>query len=142
MDLDTVSASVFGQSLKGVGLNFLTQDVRRLAAFLEGVCAAKVHRLSDDFAIIVMGGSMVQLHHDATFRDHPLQGMLPDNPPRGIGAQFYVFGVDPDAAIGKAEAFGGTVLEPASHKPHGLYECTILSPEGYAFSPAIASEGA
>ncbi len=26
----------------------------------------------------------------------------------------------------------------AADKPHGLREATILSPEGYAFSPAVA----
>lgn len=142
MDLETVSARDFGQSLKGFGINLLTRDVRKMATFLEGVFGASVHRLSDDFGIVVMGGSMIQLHHDATFRNHPLQGLLPDNPPRGAGAQFYVFGVEPDVAMRRAEAFGGTVLEPAADKPHGLFECTILSPEGYAFSPAVASKGA
>ena len=142
MDLETVSASEFGQSLTGVGLNLLTQNVRGLADFLVGVFDASAHRVSDDFAIVVMGGAMVQIHHDATYRNHPIQGLLPDNPPRGVGAQFYIFGVDPDVATTKAEAFGGTVLESAANKPHGLYECTILSPEGYAFSPAVATKEA
>jgi hypothetical protein len=29
------------------------------------------------------------------------------------------------------------VIEPPADKPHGLRECTVLSPEGYAFSPAV-----
>ena len=33
---------------------------------------------------------------------------------------------------------GGLVVEMPSDKPHGLREATILSPEGYAFSPAVA----
>jgi predicted enzyme related to lactoylglutathione lyase len=52
--------------------------------------------------------------------------------------QVYLFGVDPDAAAARAEAAGGLVIEEPADKPHGLREATILSPEGYAFSPAVA----
>ncbi|KAB7615281.1 VOC family protein [Amylibacter sp. SFDW26] len=137
MDLETVSPGGFGKSLTGLGVNLLTQDVKKLAAFLTGTFDATVHRLSDDFAIIKLGDTMIQLHHDATYRTHPVQGMLPDNPPRGAGVQLYLFGIDPDQAIAKAAENGGTVIEEPRNKPHGLYEGTILSPEGYAFSPAI-----
>ena len=51
MDYETVSADEFGQSLTVVGINLLTSDVRKLAAFLVGVFEATAHRLSDDFAI-------------------------------------------------------------------------------------------
>ena len=137
MDLEKVSAGDFGKSLTGVGVNLLTQDVNKLAAFLTGTFGATVHRLSDDFAIIKLAGVMIQLHHDATYRTHPVQGILPDNPPRGAGVQLYLFGIDPDQAIAKTQEYGGTVIEEPRNKPHGLYEGTILSPEGYAFSPAI-----
>ena len=53
MDLETVSASDFGQSLRGVGINLLTTDVRKLAAFIVGVFDATAHRISDNFAIVV-----------------------------------------------------------------------------------------
>jgi len=139
MDLETVSADTFGRSLTGIGLNLLTRDVRGLAGFLSDVFGLSVHRLSDDFAIVRHGQLMLQLHADATFAAHPLPGLIPENPPRGGGVQLYLFGIDPDAAIARAEAAGHTVLEPARDKPHGLREGTILSPEGYAFSPAIPS---
>ncbi len=139
MDFETVSSSDFGQSLTGIGINLLTQNVRGLVDFLVGVFDASAYRISDDFAIVVMKGTIVQIHHDATYRNHPVQGLLPDNPPRGAGTQFFVFGVDPDVALPKAESFGGSIFEPAQDKPHGLYEGTVLSPEGYAFSPAIPS---
>ncbi len=142
MDLETVSASEFGQNLRGVGINLLTTDVRKLAAFIVGVFDATAHRISDDFAIVMFNGTTMQIHHDATYRAHPLLGLLPDNPPRGTGTQFFMFGVDPDIALARAEEFGGTVFEPARDKPHGLYEGTILSPEGYAFSPAVPTKDA
>lgn len=139
MDFETVSADAFGRSLTGIGVNLLTRDVRGLAGFLSEVFGLSVHRLSDDFAILRHGDMMIQLHSDAAFSRHPLPGLIPENPPRGGGVQVYLFGIDPDQAIARAQAAGHVVLEPARDKPHGLREGTILSPEGYAFSPAIQS---
>ncbi|NKX44972.1 VOC family protein [Roseicyclus persicicus] len=138
MDYETVPAPDLGRSLTGIGLNLLTRDVRGLAGFLAGVMGLAVHRLSDDFGLVRHGGMTLQIHADRTFARHPLPGLIPENPPRGGGVQVYLFGIDPDAAIARAEAAGHVVLEPAADKPHGLREGTILSPEGYAFSPAVA----
>jgi predicted enzyme related to lactoylglutathione lyase len=137
MDFETVSAADFGRSLAGLGVNLLSPDVQALASFLSEVFGLNVHRLSDDFAIVTHDGAMFQLHGDGTFRAHPVLGLVPETPPRGGGAQFYLFGIDPDAAAVRAEAAGHMVLEPPADKPHGLRECTVLSPEGYAFSPAV-----
>ncbi len=139
MDLETVNASDFGRSLSGVGLNLLSPDVRRLARFLTSCFGLAAHRVSDDFALVRNGAALIQLHSDATFGAHPLLGLVPESPPRGGGAQIYLFGIDPDAAVARAQAAGGTVIEPPADKPHGLREATILSPEGYGFSPAIAT---
>jgi hypothetical protein len=140
MDLETVSADDFGKSLTGVGVNLLTSDVKLLAGLLVGVFGATAHRLSDDFAIIRFGGMTLQLHRDATYGSHPLHGLLPENPPRGQGVQLFFFGADPDFAVAQAEKFGGSVIETPSNKPHGLYEGTILSAEGYAFTAAVPSK--
>lgn len=137
MDLETVSAPDFGRSLTGLGMNLLCRDVPAMAAFLEGCLGLSVHRLSADFALARHGAVLVQLHSDGTFARHPLHGLLPESPPRGAGAQFYLFGIDPDLAVSRAAALGGLVVEPPTDKPHGLREATILSPEGYAFSPAV-----
>ena len=138
MDYDTVSADTFGRSLTGLGVNLLTPDVRGLAGMLQTVFGLHVQRLSDDFAIVIHGDALFQVHADGTFGAHPLLGLVPESPPRGGGAQFYLFGVDPDAAALRAEDTGVMVLEAPADKPHGLREATILSPEGYAFSPAVA----
>lgn len=137
MDLETVNAADFGRSLTGLGVNLLCRDVRAMAAFLAGVFGLGVHRLSDDFALIRHGAVLIQLHADGTFGAHPLLGIVPESPPRGAGAQFYLFGIDPDAAVARANDLGGVVIEPPATKPHGLREATILTPEGYAFSPAV-----
>jgi predicted enzyme related to lactoylglutathione lyase len=137
MDFETVTADEFGRSLTGLGVNLLSPNVRALAGFLRDVFGLSVHRLSDDFAIVTHDGAMFQLHSDGTFGAHPVLGMVPETPPRGGGAQFYLFRIDPDAAAARAEAAGHIVVEPPADKPHGLRECTVLSPEGYAFSPAV-----
>lgn len=139
MDLETISAEAFGRSLTGLGVNLLSPDVGRLARFLTEVFGLTAHRVSEDFAIVRHGQMMMQLHADATYGAHPLLGLVPEMPPRGGGLQLYLFGIDPDAAIARAEARGDVVLEPVRDKPHGLREGTVLSPEGYAFSPAIPS---
>jgi predicted enzyme related to lactoylglutathione lyase len=140
MDLETVSAEDFGRSLTGLGLNLLSRDVRGLAGFLSDVFGLTVHRLSDDFAILRHGEALFQLHGDGTYHAHPLPSLIPELPPRGGGVQMYLFGIDPDQAVARALADGHVVLEPVTDKPHGLREATILSPEGYAFSPAIEAK--
>lgn len=136
MDLETVPAQDFGRSLTGFGVNLLSPDVRALAGFLEQVFGLNVHRLSDDFAIIRHADMMMQIHADGTYHSNPLLGIVPEVPPRGAGLQLYLFGIDPDDAVVRAKDAGHMVLEQPADKPHGLREATVLSPEGYAFTPA------
>lgn len=138
MDLETVPAGEFGRSLRGLGVNLLCRDVRAVAGFLETVPGLSIHRLSDDFALARHCDVLIQLHSDGTFRAHPLLALVPENPPRGGGVQLYLFGIDPDEACARADAAGAVVLERPADKPHGLREATVLSPEGHAFTPAVA----
>jgi predicted enzyme related to lactoylglutathione lyase len=138
MDYDSVPADDFGRSLRGLGVNLLSPDVPRLAGFLREVFGLTLHRVTADFGIAFHAGTVFQLHGDPTFSAHPLHGLLPETPPRGAGVQLYLFGIDPDLAVTRAKSGGGSVVEAPRDKPHGLREATILSPEGYAFSPAIA----
>lgn len=135
-DYNTIDAADFGRGLHGLGANLLCRDVAAMAAFLRDVLGLKVFRESADFAIVVHDGMVFQLHSDASFGTHPVLGLVPDNPPRGGGAQFYLFGLDPNAVVARADP--ETVIEQPTDKPHGLREATVLSPEGYAFSPARA----
>lgn len=138
MDYETVDPASFGRGLRGLGVNLLCRDVEGMAGFLEAALGLSIHRLSADFAIARHDDVLIQLHADNTYRRHPLHGLLPENPPRGAGLQLYLFGIDPDMACANAGLAGGVVIEPPADKPHGLREATILSPEGYAFSPAVA----
>lgn len=133
-EFETISADALSRSLRGLGVNLLCRDVGAMAAFLHEVFGLHIHRLSADFAIVAHDGMVFQLHSDGTFGAHPLLGLVPEAAPRGGGAQFYLFGIDPDGSVDRADP--AMVLEAPRDKPHGLREATILSPDGYAFSPA------
>jgi predicted enzyme related to lactoylglutathione lyase len=136
MDLNTVGAEVFGASLKGIGLNLLVRNVKETAAFLETVFGMNAHQVTDDFAIMVYGEQLFQLHADHTYSNNPLLGLLPETPPRGAGIELRLYDTDPDQAVERAEALGATILQPATDKPHGLREAYILCANGYAWVPS------
>lgn len=133
MDFETVSADDFGAGLRGLGLNILVRDVRLRAGFLQAVFDMKVHRLSGDFAIVTYKGQTFQLHADHTYAGHPVQEMLPENPPRGQGIELRLYETDPDKAASRAASAGGVVLMPPTDKPHGVRETFILDPDGYCW---------
>lgn len=136
MDFDTVSADAFGASLRGLGINILVSDVPRCVDFLTDVFAINAHQASADFAIMVYQSQVFQLHSDATYAAHPLQALVPENPPRGLGIELRLYDSDPDTAAARAEAMGAMVLQAPSDKPHGLRECAILGPDGYLWVPS------
>ncbi|WP_299825236.1 glyoxalase/bleomycin resistance/extradiol dioxygenase family protein [uncultured Roseobacter sp.] len=136
MDYETVTAEDFGKSLRGIGLNLLVRDVRATCAFLADVFDFNAHRVSDDFAIIVAGKEVFQLHSDGTYADNPLLGLLPENPPRGAGLEIRLYDSDPDAAVSRAQACGAMILQAPTDKPHGLREAYILCGDGYAWVPS------
>lgn len=136
MDFETISPGDFGRSLTGLGVNLLVRDVRRSVAFLTGVFEMRAHRVTADFAIMTYGKQVFQLHADGTYHSHPLPSLLPESGPRGGGITLHLFETDPDAAAARAEDAGGMVLQAPADKPHGLRECVILCPDGYAWGPS------
>ncbi|HRV61843.1 MAG TPA: glyoxalase [Albidovulum sp.] len=137
MDYETVSAEDFGRSLSGLGLNLLVRDVAAEAGFLSSVFEMSAHRQSRDFAIMSYHGEVFQLHADGTFGSHPLLSLLPESGPRGAGLEIRLYETDPDAAAARAGAFADAlVLQAPADKPHGLRECVILCPNGYAWVPS------
>lgn len=137
MGFETASAPDFGRSLTGLGLNLVVRDVPSEVRFLTEVFAMTAHRQSADFAILVYHGQVFQLHADPTYANNPLLSLLPETGARGAGAEFRLYETDPDAAAQRARAFGDAViLQEPTDKPHGLRECYILSPHGYAWVPS------
>ncbi len=139
MEYETVPAAEFGAALQGITLNLLTRDVRGEAAFLARVFGCAVHRLSDDYAIVVHGGVVMQLHSDRTFAAHPLYSLLPEAGPRGAGIEIRLHGADPDIACARAAEFADALVLAAARDKvgHGLREAVLLSPSGYAFVPSV-----
>jgi len=136
MDYETVSPEDFGASLTGLGLNLLVRDVKAQTGFLETVFEMKAYRVSDDFAIMVYGTQVFQLHSDGTYAGNPLLGLLPENPPRGVGIEIRLYQSDPEICVPRARDHGATILQEPADKPHGLREAYILCQNGYAWVPS------
>jgi uncharacterized glyoxalase superfamily protein PhnB len=135
-EFDTISAGAFGRDLRGIGVNLLVRDVRSQVAFLGRVFDMTSHQVSADFAIMVYGRDVFQLHSDATYHSNPLLGLLPETPPRGAGIELRLYDSDPELACQRAHESGATILQPPADKPHGLREAYILCENGYAWVPS------
>ena len=136
MDYDTISADAFGAGLRGFGINLLVVDIAYEVAFLTEVFEMTAHRVSADFAILVSGNAVFQLHSDGAYHANPALGLVPETPPRGGGAELRLYDIAPEAAVDRATARGDIILQPPTDKPHGLCEAYILSPSGYAWVPS------
>ncbi|NRB01706.1 MAG: glyoxalase [Rhodobacteraceae bacterium] len=139
MDYETTDADTFGRSLRGIGLNLLVRDVPAECAFLVDVFDMQIFQPTKDFAIVTYGTQVFQLHVDGTYHSNPLLGLLPETPPRGAGIEIRLYDTDPELAVLKAQAFGATILQEPTDKPHGLREAYILCENGYAWVPSRAS---
>lgn len=136
MDYETITPGDFGQSLKGIGLNLLVQDVAAQCAFLRDIFDMQSHQVSADFAILSYGTQVFQLHSDGTYHANPLLTLLPENPPRGAGIEIRLYETDPDEAAARAQEAGYMILQAPANKPHGLREAYILCDNGYAWVPS------
>lgn len=128
----------FGRAIaSGLGVNLLVQDVERAARWQVTVLGARVRYWDRDFAIMEGYGSMWMLHHDRTYRNHALSGVVAGVEGRGAGAELRLYGADPDRAEARAEAAGGALLDGAADKPHGTREAFVIDPEGYCWVPTV-----
>ena len=136
-------ADAFGRALEaGIGLNLLVHDIEAAARFQARVLDAVVDYWDQDFAILRAQGAVWMLHHDRTYRNHPLSGIAKAAEGRGAGAELRLYGRDPDTAEAVAHDLGGVVLAGSSDKPHGVREAYILDPEGYCWVPTISKPDA
>ena len=97
---------------------------------------AEIVYWEDHFAIMRALGSVWQLHSDWSYRDNALRSAFEGVEARGAGAEFRLYGLDPDAAVSRARAAGAIVLADPMDKPHGLREALILDAEGYVWAPS------
>ncbi len=133
-----MAAPAYGRSLKGFGVNLLVRDVARARAFLVEVLGLEPVYADPDFAVLRRAGHDIILHADHTYAEHPLLALTGDGALRGAGAEFRLYGLDPDAAEARARARGDTVLAESRDKPHGLRECYLADPDGYIWVPSAA----
>jgi catechol 2,3-dioxygenase-like lactoylglutathione lyase family enzyme len=135
-DFKTLAAPDLGRALTHFGVNLLVRDTVRSVAFLEAVFGFTTLRHERGFALLRLDRVMLQLHADETYGHNPLPSLVPENGPRGGGVELRLFECDPDAAEARAMARGDMVLRGCEDRPHGLRECYILDPDGYAWVPS------
>lgn len=129
-------AREYSKELSGLTVNLLVRDIPRATAFAREVLRARVIYEDPDFAALEAPGAKWCLHADHTYSEHPLSGSLQGAEIRGIGAEFRLMGLDPDAAEARAPAGGYDVLAGSLDKPHGMREAYLLDPDGYCWVPS------
>ncbi|MBL8584907.1 MAG: hypothetical protein JNL61_22090 [Rhizobiaceae bacterium] len=135
-------ADAFGRSIPvGVGLNLLVPEVEPMVAFCRDVLGGTIVYADADFAVVHLLGSIVMVHADHTYLDHPMTGVVSDAELRGIGAEIRLYGADPDRTESLAREAGWHVLAGSLDKPHGVRECHVVGPSGYVFVPSRALAG-
>ena len=136
-----MAADDFGRSIpSGLGLNLLVKDVEASVGFAKHVLAAECVYSDEDFAVMrdPNSGDIWIYHGDHTYSDHRLSGLVRSVQGRGMGAEFRMYGLDPDAAEERARQWGYQIFEGTIDKPHGLRECYIFDSDWYLWVPSIA----
>jgi len=133
-------ADQFGRSLTGLGVNLLVPNIDDEHEFQTYVLGADEVYADPDFAVYRGYDAMWLLHADHTYSDHPLIGSLNDDLMRGVGAEFRLYGCDPDAVEARARECGYDVFAGTLDKPHGLREAYLISPAGYMWVPSIPTK--
>lgn len=130
-------ADEFGRSLpRGVGLNLLVREIGPMEGFCREVLGANTVYSDEDFAVIELAGSVMLLHADHTYLDHPMTGVIAGTEVRGAGAEIRIYGVDPDRIEARARKADFAILDASTDKPHGLRECFVVGPDNYIFVPS------
>ena len=143
-DFATIEADDLGRMLRGMGINLLCPDPLDYAPRIAHVLGLKIIRLDGFFGLLSWldnpdSDSLIQLHADKTYAQHPYHAMLGENQPRGIGLELRLFECDPDAAVIRAgQDAGFTILQSATDKEHGVREAFILDPLGYCWVPSVS----
>ncbi len=132
-------ADEFSRSLpRGLGLNLLVPEIEPMRVFCQDVLGGGIIYADPDFCVADLAGSILVLHADHTYRDHPMSGVVGGAGIRGLGAEIRLYGADPDAIELRAREAGHTILSGSADKPHGLRETHIIGPDGYIFVPSKA----
>ncbi len=124
----------FGRSLHGFTLNILVRNLAQAVQFHRDVLGTEIVYDDLDIAIVQLGAIRWMIHADHTYDKHALHAYIGETTRRGVGAEFRLHGIDPDAAEQRARDHGYTILSTTRNQPdHGLREVHILDAEGYVW---------
>ena len=132
-------AKVYGQSLRGLTLNLIVNDMPAALAFQRNVLEANIVYSDPDFAVCSGFGAEWMLHADHTYENHPMGNRARLDLVRGTGIELRLHGCNPDHAEAAARQFGYEVLSPTTVKGHGLREVYILDRDGYTWVPDVSA---
>jgi catechol 2,3-dioxygenase-like lactoylglutathione lyase family enzyme len=132
----TLTATDYGRSLTGFGVNLIVSDLNRAIAFATEVLGATIYFRTDVFAAMKLHGTDFMFHIPQSYRGNELHATLISDAPRGVGVELRCYHVDPDDAETKARELGYMVLAGALDKPHGLRESMILDDDGFVWIPS------
>lgn len=136
-----MSGAEYSAQLPPLSLNLLVADTTRSADFYHDVFEAEVYYQDIDFAALRVGPAEVMLHADHAHEGHPWIADLAAGTPRGVGAQFRLLGIDPDALAERARTHGepGALVAggPVDREGRGWREVLVRDPDGYEWACGI-----
>ena len=130
----------YGALIPPLSLNLMVQSVERSVLFYQQVFGANVHYYDVDFGAMRVGYSAeCMLHADHTHNTHPTHDALVTTPPpRGVGIQFRLLGMNPDELEARAREYNPTsIIASAADKGHGWREVYIADPDGYQWAVGV-----
>jgi uncharacterized glyoxalase superfamily protein PhnB len=132
-------ADEYGRSLPPFTVNLLVKDVLQSIGFYEQVLGADIIYSDEDFAAIKVAGVEFMLHADHTYDVHPWLEDFASRKPRGLGAELRILGIDPEEVEARARAYGSTIVQPATTKPHGWREVMVRDSNGYIWAVGVST---
>ena len=132
-----LAADVYSQSLQGLTINLISENLERALIFQQVVLGADIVYHDTDFSAVRGYGAEWMIHADHTYDNHPLNATLTQLAHRGGTVELRLHGCDPDTAQAHAIAQNFTVLQSASDKPHWLREAYLLDSDGYLWVPDV-----
>ena len=93
-----MAAEVYGQSLQGLTINLISENLERALIFQQVVLGADIIYHDNDFAAVRGYGAQWMIHADHTYDNHPLNTTLAQLAKRGGAVELRLHGCDPDMA--------------------------------------------
>jgi catechol 2,3-dioxygenase-like lactoylglutathione lyase family enzyme len=131
------TAREYGLSMPKFTVNLIVRDIACSVAFYRNVLGASVRHADSDFAALRLAELDFLLHADHTYDHHALGQRIPNDGPRGAGAELRLLGVDPDAVEARAQAHGARLVQNAGDTAHGWRDVIVADPDGYTWAVGI-----